>query len=204
MGHLEMRCTESLDPCLLPPAGPLPGYSIPVLSDASLLQFASGDEYGSGGTTEDWGRLGWGRRSCTGPTRRREACTAYVPRVAGGSGLPKGSSGSEPAAGGPGGAGGGDVAEAQAGGASDEGGVESARATPREVLETPAAARVQVSAGVRGRRRGWAWVGVARQCVLLCAEPGAGSRVTQPRAPRPAPRFCTRLGSCPARVPSQG
>lgn len=38
-----------------------------------------------------------------GPTRRREACTAYVQRVAGGSGLPEGSSGSEPGPGGPGG-----------------------------------------------------------------------------------------------------
>lgn len=79
------------------------------------------------------------------------------------------------------------MAEAQAGGASDEGGAESAGATPREVLETPAAARVQVSEGVRGRRRGWARVRVAGQCVLLCAEPGVGSGITQPRAPRPAP-----------------
>lgn len=79
------------------------------------------------------------------------------------------------------------MAEAQAGGASDEGGSESAGATPREVLETPVAALVQVSAGVRGRRPGWARVRVAGQCFLLCAEPGAGSGVIQSRAPRPAP-----------------
>lgn len=42
------------------------------------------------------------------------------------------------------------MAEAQAGGASDGGGAERAGATPREVLETPAAARVQVSAGLAG------------------------------------------------------
>ncbi|KAK7821428.1 hypothetical protein U0070_015894 [Myodes glareolus] len=80
------------------------------------------------------------------PTRCREAGTAYVQRVASGSGLPRGFSGSEPGPGGPGGggAGGGDVAAAQAGGASDEGGAEHAGATPREVLETPAAARVQI------------------------------------------------------------
>lgn len=181
-----MRCAETLDP-FLPPACPLPGYSIPVLSDASLLQFAGGDGCGSGGTTEDRGRLGWGRCSpCwshaaqggvhriraarggrLGPSQRLQWLGARTRRARG--------------------AGGGDVAEAQAGGASDEGGSESAGATPREVLETPVAARVQVSAGVRGRRPGWARVRVAGQCFLLCAEPGAGSGVIQSRAPRPAP-----------------
>lgn len=85
------------------------------------------------------------------------------------------------------GAGGGDVAEAQAGGDSDEGGAESAGTTPREVLETPAAARVQVSAGPQGRRPDWAPVRVAGRRVLLCAEPGAGSGVPQPRALPPVP-----------------
>lgn len=199
-----MSYTDISDPCLLPPAGPLPGYSIPVLSDASLLPSAGGDGCGGGGTTAGWGRLGWGRRSpCRshaaqggvhriraarggrlGPSRKLQWLEARPRRARG--------------------AGGGDVAETQAGGASDEGGAESAGATPREVLETPASARVQVSAGLQGRRPGWARVRMAGRCVLLCAEPGAGSGVAQPRAPRPAPRFCTRLGSCPARVPSQG
>lgn len=94
------------------------------------------------------------------------------------------------------------MAEAQAGGASDEGGAESAGATPREVLETPAAARVQVSAVLRGRRPGWPRVPVTGRCVLFCAEPGAGFGVTQPRARRPdsAPAWVP----VPARVPSQG
>lgn len=129
------------------------------------------------------------------PTRCREAGTAYVQRVASGSGLPRGSSGSEPGPGGPGGAGGGDVAAAQAGGASDEGGAEHAGATPREVLETPAAARVQVSAVLRGRLRCWARVGLTRRRDLSCVEPGAESGVTSPapRVPRP--------DSAPASVP---
>lgn len=123
------------------------------------------------------------------PTRCREAGTAYVQRVASGSGLPRGFSGSEPGPGGPGvgGAGGGDVAAAQAGGASDEGGAEHAGATPREVLETPAAARVQVSKVLLGRLRCRTRVWVTRRCDLSCAEPGAESGVIQPRAPRPAP-----------------
>lgn len=122
-----------------------------------------------------------------GPTRHREAGTAYVQRVAGSSGLSRRLQwlGARPRR--ARGAGGGDVAEAQAGGASDEGGAERAGATPREVLETPAAARVQVSAGLRGRPRGWARVRVAGRCDLPCAEPGAESGVTQPRAPCPAP-----------------
>lgn len=85
------------------------------------------------------------------------------------------------------------MAEAQAGGASDGGGAERAGATPREVLETPAAARVQVSAGLRGRLRCWARVRVAGRCDLPCAEREAESGVTQSRALRPAPRALVLL-----------
>lgn len=63
-----------------------------------------------------------------------------------------------------------------------------AQATPREVLETPAAARVQVSAGLQACPRHLAWVPAAGRSVLPCAELEAGSRVKQPCAPRPAPR----------------
>lgn len=92
------------------------------------------------------------------------------------------------------GAGGGDVAEDQAGGASDEGGAESAGAKPREVLETPAAERVQVSAGLRGRPRsglGSGWPGV--RSALRRAGSWIRGHPKQPRAPRP--------DSAPAWVP---
>jgi hypothetical protein len=93
------------------------------------------------------------------------------------------------------GAGGGDVAEAQAGGDCDEGGAESAGATPREVLETPASARVQVSAGPQGRRRaglGSRWPGGA-----FCS---ARSRELDPGSLSPVPRV-RRPDSAPAWVP---
>lgn len=101
------------------------------------------------------------------------------------------------------GEGGGDVAAAQVGGAGQRREAEPPRrrcragpAPPREVLETPGAARVRVSvppAWQPGTPRGSGTGRGHRAEPSARAWPGAGGRGS-----RPPPWFCTRVGSCPA------